>query len=42
VDEVISAMREVGDALPATLKETAQGGLAVTPTGLLLKQKIFG
>jgi L-serine dehydratase len=42
VDEVISAMREVGDALPASLKETAQGGLAVTPTGLLLKQKIFG
>jgi L-serine dehydratase len=42
VDEVISAMREVGDALPASLKETAQGGLAVTPTGLALKRKIFG
>ncbi|MDR3302581.1 MAG: L-serine ammonia-lyase, iron-sulfur-dependent, subunit alpha [Spirochaetaceae bacterium] len=42
VDEVISAMREVGEALPATLRETAQGGLAVTPTGLALKQKIFG
>jgi L-serine dehydratase len=42
VDEVISAMREVGDALPSALKETAQGGLAVTPTGLALKQKIFG
>jgi L-serine dehydratase len=42
VDEVISAMREVGEALPASLRETAQGGLAVTPTGLALKQKIFG
>jgi L-serine dehydratase len=42
VDEVISAMREVGEALPATLRETAQGGLAVTPTGIALKQKIFG
>jgi L-serine dehydratase len=42
VDEVISAMREVGDALPASLRETAQGGLAVTPTGLALKQRIFG
>ncbi|MDR2445014.1 MAG: L-serine ammonia-lyase, iron-sulfur-dependent, subunit alpha [Spirochaetaceae bacterium] len=42
VDEVISAMREVGDAMPASLRETAQGGLAVTPTGQALKQKIFG
>jgi L-serine dehydratase len=41
VDEVIQAMREVGEALPASLRETAQGGLAVTPTGLTLKQKIF-
>lgn len=42
VDEVISAMREIGEAMPATLRETAQGGLAVTPTALALKQKIFG
>ncbi|MDR3325466.1 MAG: L-serine ammonia-lyase, iron-sulfur-dependent, subunit alpha [Spirochaetaceae bacterium] len=42
VDEVISAMREVGEALPSSLRETAQGGLAATPTGILLKQKIFG
>jgi L-serine dehydratase len=42
VDEVIGAMREVGDALSATLKETAQGGLAATATGLELKRKIFG
>jgi L-serine dehydratase len=42
VDEVIGAMREIGDALPENLKETAQGGLAATPTGLDLKKKIFG
>jgi L-serine dehydratase len=42
VDEVIGAMREIGNALPASLKETAQGGLAATPTGLALKKKIFG
>ena len=42
VDEVISAMREIGEAMPSSLRETAQGGLAVTPTGQALKQKIFG
>ncbi len=31
-DEVIDAMREVGDMMPAALRETAQGGLAATPT----------
>lgn len=31
-DEVIDAMREVGDTMPAALRETAQGGLAATPT----------
>jgi L-serine dehydratase len=42
VDEVIAAMREVGEALPASLRETAQGGLAASPTGQELRQKIFG
>ena len=32
-DEVIDAMRSVGDSLPAALRETGMGGLAVTPTG---------
>lgn len=32
-DEVIDAMRSVGDALPAALRETGAGGLAATPTG---------
>ena len=42
VDECIEAMRTVGDSMPCALKETAQGGLAATPTGLKLKQQVFG
>jgi L-serine dehydratase len=42
VDEVIAAMREIGEALPQSLRETAQGGLAATPTGQILKQRVFG
>lgn len=42
VDECIVAMRCVGDALPCALKETAQGGLAATPTGLKLMKQVFG
>ncbi|MED3783610.1 L-serine ammonia-lyase, iron-sulfur-dependent, subunit alpha, partial [Geobacillus stearothermophilus] len=32
-DEVIEAMYRIGAAMPVALKETAQGGLAATPTG---------
>ena len=32
-DEVIDAMRAVGEAMPASLRETGSGGLAATPTG---------
>ena len=41
-DECIEAMRRVGEALPAALKETAEGGLAATPTGLRLREQVFG
>ena len=41
-DECIDAMREVGSALPASLKETAGGGLAATPTGVRLRKQVFG
>ena len=41
-DECIDAMREVGNALPNSLKEIAGGGLATTPTGQMLKKKVFG
>ena len=42
VDEVIDAMREVGKSMPCALKETAQGGLAATPTAQALKSRILG
>ena len=32
-DEVILTMKRVGDTMPAALRETAEGGLAMTPTG---------
>lgn len=41
-DECIGAMRQVGDLLPCSLKETAQGGLAATPTAIRLKKQVFG
>ena len=37
-DEVIWAMKKVGDAMSSSLKETAEGGLAATPTGKKLHQ----
>lgn len=40
-DEVIEAMREVGDSMPCSLRETAQGGIAATPTARKLTQQIF-
>ncbi len=33
-DEVVLAMRDIGRRMPRALKETAEGGLATTPTGL--------
>ncbi len=42
VDEVIDAMYAVGNSLPDTLRETAKGGVAITPTGLKLQEEIFG
>ena len=42
VDECLDAMREVGDAMSATLRETAMGGLAATPTGIRLRNQVFG
>lgn len=41
-DEVVSAMKSIGENLPATLRETGLGGLAATPTGIALKMQIFG
>ncbi|WP_047151603.1 L-serine ammonia-lyase, iron-sulfur-dependent, subunit alpha [Aneurinibacillus tyrosinisolvens] len=41
-DEVIGAMYRIGKSMPHTLRETALGGLAATPTGRELEAKIFG
>lgn len=41
-DEVIEAMFRIGQTMPSTMRETARGGLAVTPTGERLKRQIFG
>jgi L-serine dehydratase len=41
-DEVIDAMYKIGQTMPEALRETAQGGLAATPTGRELEAKIFG
>ncbi|WNZ89957.1 L-serine ammonia-lyase, iron-sulfur-dependent, subunit alpha [Streptococcus iniae] len=42
VDEVIDAMYQVGSALPTAFRETAEGGLATTPTGRQYSKDIFG
>lgn len=39
-DEVIHAMRAVGIAMRPELRETAMGGLAATPTGRAISQKL--
>ena len=41
-DDAVSAMYRVGKSLPASLRETALGGVAVTKAGLELKKKVFG
>ena len=41
-DELIWAMKYVGDAMSPALKETAEGGRAATPTGKKLHDQVFG
>ena len=40
VDEVIDAMANIGDLMPKCLKETSEAGLATTPTGLDIYQRL--
>ena len=40
-DEVIDAMRSVGDCLPSALRETGLGGLAATPTGRRIAERFL-
>lgn len=39
-DEVIDSMGRIGKLIPACLKETGEDGLAATPTGLTIMQKM--
>lgn len=42
VDEVVNTMYNVGRSLPAAFRETAEGGLAQTPTGRKIMEELFG
>lgn len=39
-DEVVDAMREVGEKMDASLRETGEGGLAATPCGRAARDKL--
>ena len=39
-DEVVDAMKAVGNQMHPDLRETARGGLAATPTGKALAEKL--
>lgn len=41
-EEVIHSMKLIGQSIPSSLRETAEGGLAATPTGCRLCKQIFG
>ncbi|WP_067838693.1 L-serine ammonia-lyase, iron-sulfur-dependent, subunit alpha [Amphibacillus sediminis] len=40
-DEVIGAMYRIGQQMPSALRETAEGGLAATPTGQTLAAMLY-
>ena len=39
-DEVVDAMREVGDRMDVSLRETGLGGVAATPFGQAISEKM--
>lgn len=41
-DDALAAMYKVGRSLPEELRETALGGVAITPSGLKYKEQVFG
>lgn len=41
-DEVVTAMKNVGDLMPTCHRETGMGGIADTPTSRVYKEQIFG
>ena len=40
-DEVIDAMKRIGVIMQPIYKETAEGGLAATPTGITIARRLF-
>ena len=41
LDEVIDAMYQIGCSMPSCIRETAEGGLAATPTGVTARRRLF-
>lgn len=41
VDEVVTALKKVGEMMPRAFKETGKGGIASTPTGKKIRNEIF-
>lgn len=41
VDEVIETMYKIGQALPKSLRETSEAGLAATPTARAVEQRLY-
>ena len=41
LDQVIDAMYQIGGGMPACVRETGEGGLAVTPAGIAAKIRLF-
>lgn len=41
-EDTVEAMYKVGQSMCGALKETAQGGLAVTPAGIRLRNRVLG
>ena len=39
-DQVIDAMYQIGINMPSAVRETAEGGLAITPAGLSAKRRL--
>lgn len=41
LDQIIDAMYQIGCGMPACVRETGEGGLAVTPAGIAAKRRLF-
>lgn len=40
LDEIVDSMKQIGDLMSPTLKESSDAGLAVTPTGMKITEKL--